>query len=145
MTHHRPAGVTFLALVVLTISMVNLYRVAQIIAEWTFLVDLLPFSPGLLVASSTLLGGLGLYFAWSIWAGKIWSYRYLLWISAGYASYVWFNRLFLRSPAGQTNNAFVAGITVVMMLIVIFIFFRRSTKAYFGVVYDNQPEIPKTS
>lgn len=145
MRHHRPAGVTFLSLVVLTISMVNLYRVAQLIAQWTFLVGLLPFSPGLLVASSALLGGFGLYFTWSLWTGKFWCYRYLLWISAGYASYVWITRFILRSPAGRTNNMFVAGLTAVMLLIVIIIFFLRSTREYFGVAHDNQPENKQTS
>jgi hypothetical protein len=131
----RPFSVTLVALAVLTIAVVHLVRLVNAIRQWDFLVSLLD---GLVIYQA--LTGLvwtlaGLPLAWGLWRGLRWAPNAVRIILPAYLLYAWIDRMLVASPAiaMQSNSSwpFMAGATLVALILIYWIFTRSKTVAFF--------------
>lgn len=132
----RPFRVTLLALGVLSIAVLNLFRLVQTIQEWSFLSGLLTIPPLYLALSGLGWGLVGLVLAGGLWLGRPWAPRLTRLASLAYCLYYWLDRLLLVNPAiWRTNLPFTAGATLILLIIVLWILSVRKVKAFFGEIY----------
>ena len=137
----RPASVTFLAVLVLTIGGLNLIRVAQTLLQWSFLEELLPISPAYFALTGLIWGLLGLVLIWGLWRGETWVPKLLRVSSLIYVIYIWVDRLLVRHPSSRSvNELFSALLTVSVLVIIFLILSRRNVKVYFGEAYEQRSE-----
>ena len=135
----RPASVTFLAVLVLTIGGLNLIRVAQTLLQWSFLEELLPISPAYFALTGLIWGLLGLVLIWGLWRGETWVPKLLRVSSLIYVIYIWVDRLLVRDPSSRSvNELFSALLTVSVLVIILLILSRRNVKVYFGEAYEQR-------
>lgn len=139
----RPAGVTLLALGVLSIAGLNLVRFILTITRWHFLNNLPGLSPLYLALSGLIWSLVGIPLFWSLWRGLGWAPRLLETVMLTYAAYYWLDRIFLEehmvSGTQGTLEAFLPlnwpftiTITALIMLITVWILSRQRTKDFFG-------------
>lgn len=92
----RPWVVTFLSLLVLTFSILQLTG----LSVWFRLQEITLTVPGwYLPGKSLILGAGALVGAWGLFIGKPWSARYLRVLTAAYLLWFWVDRLFIRSSS----------------------------------------------
>lgn len=131
----RPSRVTLLALGVLTIAGLNLYRLIQAIVQWDFLASLPGFSPLYLAISGLFWAATGLPLAWGLWLGREWAPRATQLFSVGFALYFWLDRVFLTDdpliPAGSSNLFFLGGLTIVLLALTFGILSTARSRAFF--------------
>ena len=129
----RPKGVTLLIVLVLIIGAINIVKFYQTVKLWDILEENLSISPIYLALTGFIWGGLGLILAWGLIKRRKWAVKLMLFSAVGYAVYVWIDRLLIRTPAiKNTNNPFVAGLSVLLLLFVYWTLSRESVKVYFG-------------
>ena len=127
----RPAGVTLLALGVLSLGGLNFLRFVQALRQWTFLQELLPISPADLALSGLGWAGIGLVLAWGLWRGWPWVLRLAPWAALAYSLYYWADRLLLSSKGSASNWPFAAGLNALMLVLVVWTLFQPRTRAFF--------------
>jgi hypothetical protein len=134
----RPASVTWLAVVVLSIAIINLFRFIQALRLWDFLAGLLPIHPAYLVLTGAFWAGTGLLLVGGLWLGKWWA-PWLARLSAlAYAAYYWFDRVVLSNPESRgSNTAFAASVTILLVIFIFWLFSRRKVKSFFGDPYGR--------
>jgi hypothetical protein len=130
-TRNRPAGVTLLALGVLSIAGIHLIRVVETIRSWKFLAELLPVTPVYLALSGLVWFIAWLPLFWGLWRGRTWARPLTLLAAWVFGLYYWLDRLLLRSQAGSTNLPFALGASVFLLLMVHWILSRRSARLFF--------------
>lgn len=129
----RPTGVTILALMVLLISMVNIFQFVQTIREWGFLAALLPFSPLYLLLSGLIWGLTGLILFCGLWRGKSWATFFAFAGISLYLIYYWIDRLLLPAYEGRNFNwLFSVGMSIIILAYCIWILTRQKSKIFFG-------------
>jgi len=133
----RPAGVTLLALGVLSIAGLNLLRGQQAIVAWDFLQSLPRVSPLYLASSGLVWGLLGLPLAWGLWRGYRWTPRFTLLFVGLYTLYFWLDRLLLTTEGLGVNWPCMAAINIIVILYTWWTLTRPKTRAYFGVRHDR--------
>lgn len=129
----RPKSVTLLIVLVLIMGVINIVRFIQTIKLWEFLLEILSISPVYLALTGFLWGFMGLILALGLFRGKKWAAKLMLFVPVFYFVYVWIDRLLIRVPASKnSNNPFVAGLSVLLLLLVYWTLSRKKVKAYFG-------------
>jgi hypothetical protein len=84
----RPLSVTLLACAVLIVAAFNLARFFQAVWQWSFLVQVLPFSPVYLAMSGLVWGIAGVALGFGMWRGCRWarSAFFFAWQRTAYTS-----------------------------------------------------------
>jgi len=147
----RPVSVTLLAVGVLIISALSLTRFALALRYWDYLDTMTSASPWYLALSGLLWGSAGLPLAWGLLRGKGWAPRLMRAMTLTYAAYFWLDQLFLQdhpltgAEGGAKlllpgNWSFEAGVTIVLLVFIVWTLNRRATQLYFGEVNEHRPE-----
>lgn len=136
----RPTGVTLLALGVLSIASIHLIRLIEAIRNWTFLQEVLPFTPAYLALSGLVWFVALPPIAWGLWRGRAWASRFCARAAWLFSLYYWLDRLFLRSSAAAVNQVFAFGATVLLLLVVHWVLSRPKTRSFLGA--DRAPGPP---
>jgi len=137
-------SVTLLALGVLILTVINLIRFVLSIRYWGFLANRMGVSPIYLTLTGFVWGVAGLFVLWGLWKAKNWAPRLMQAVALTYALYFWLDHIFLMEhtvigASGAvrvllpSNWQFSAGVTVVSLAYMVWIFNRAKVKAYFGL------------
>lgn len=125
---NRPIAVTSLALLVLTLSAWNGLRLGAAIASWQVLIEYGAKPLYIAISGSTwALAGIPLFAG--LWRGKAWARKMAYITAAGYASWVWFDRLVLQTP--HANWPFALAVTVALLSFAIITLSLRGSKFFF--------------
>lgn len=128
----RPRSVTFFALGVLILSVVNLVRAVRAIQLWSFLSELLPLSPLYLALTGLFWFGVGLGLAWMIWRGLPRTASLVRMAAAAYLLYFWADRLWVSNAGLPANWPFNLAASLLGLAFVYLFFKLRPVEAYFG-------------
>jgi hypothetical protein len=136
---NRPASVTILALGVLSLALFNLLGLVQILSNWDFLKNLLPFTPAVLGLFRLSWGVAGLVISWGLWTGRNWAPNATRLTGLIYAANIWLYRLFLYAPAVKgSNNLFVAFVILSILILIFWALARKQAKQFFGVQHEHK-------
>lgn len=114
----RPASVTLLALLVLSIAGINLIRFVKALAEWEFWAGALPISPLYLALSGLTWVLTCAPLAWGLWRGAGWASDFSLPAAGAFCLYYWLDRLFLRGGVGGNDIVFDILLTALFLIYV---------------------------
>ncbi|KAA3644578.1 MAG: hypothetical protein DWQ07_14255 [Chloroflexi bacterium] len=135
----RPLSVTWLALGVLSLSVLQFIRFGMSLANWEFLAQqALSVSPLYLALTGLLWALPSLVVAWSLWFRKRWADRAAIWGAVAFSIYYWLDRLLLgRSEAAESNMPFAIGMNIILLAIIVWVVQRARRRNYFGEVHDG--------
>ena len=129
---HRPAGVTILALLVLSCVAFSLIRLVQAVSLWGYLLSLRSFLPVYLATSAILWGSIGLAVFLGLWFGKRWAPNAARVASVLFLLYYWVENLWVIDPAGRSvNQVFVIGFQVALLAFVFGSLAQPAARQYF--------------
>lgn len=136
-TRKRPFLVTLLAVLVLTITIINLVRLVKTLTLWNFLASLPGVSP-LYLATTGLIGFLiGIPLFWGLWTGDPRAPKVTKIVTVLYLSYQWIERIVLTKARYRLDNwPFAASMTLIIILFVFWTLWRSDVKAYFGDLHE---------
>lgn len=136
-TRKRPFLVTLLAVLVLTITTINLVRLINTLILWSFLVSL-PGVPPLYLAATGLIGFLiGVPLFWGLWTGDPRAPKATKIVIILYLSYQWLERIVLTRTGNRLDNwPFTASMTLITFLFVFWTLRRSDVKDYFGDLHE---------
>ena len=135
----RPRSVTWLALGVLSLSILQFLRFGMSVANWEFLAEqALSVSPLYLALTGLLWALPSLAVAWALWFGYHWAGRAAMWGTLAFSIYYWLDRLLLgRSEATESNMPFAIGMNIILFAIIVWIVQRARRRNYFGELHDG--------
>jgi hypothetical protein len=139
----RPWSVTWLALGVLIITVINLTRFILSLRYWSFLTTQPGPSPFYLAISGFIWSVAGSVLLWGLWKPANWAPRLMEAEALTYALYYWLDLLFVRDhPVANTSLAmrtvlpanwqFSAWATVICLVFIMWVLGRSKVKAYFS-------------
>ena len=135
----RPRSVTWLALGVLSLSVLHAIRFGLSLVNWEFLGAQALSVPPLYLA----LTGFGWAFsalivALGLWFGSPWAGRASVAGAFAFTLYYWVDRLlFGRSDVGESNIPFALGVNMFLVSMTVWITLRAMRRNYFGEVHDG--------
>ncbi|MEW5828318.1 MAG: hypothetical protein AB1846_05455 [Chloroflexota bacterium] len=132
MKRARPFGVTLLALIVLSLSALNLVRFGTAIAQWEVLAEFAP-TPGPLYILLTGLAwvAVGLPLFAGLWLGRPLGRRAVLPASLAYLAYYWLDRLLFQVRPPQSNWPFALAVTIAVLFFVSTVTFHPKSRNFF--------------
>lgn len=134
----RPFLVTLLAVLVLTITIVNLLRLVNTIALWSFLSGIPGVSPFYLAVTGLVWTLLGVALVWGLWAGKPKAPRATRVLTVFYLGYEWLERIVFAGSGNELQSwPFFAILSIIFILFTFWTLSRSDAKAFFGVM-DEQ-------
>ena len=133
----RPWSVTLLAVAVLIMTTLNLIRGWQAIAQWEFLVELLPITPLYQVLSGLIWSLVWLPLFLGLWLGWAWASQATLYAVLAYSVYHWLDRFLISVERSNMNLLFSVVVNLALILATYLILSRRKTLAFFGVLNDQ--------
>lgn len=134
----RPFLVTLLAVLVLTITIVNLLRLVNTIALWSFLSGIPGVSPFYLAVTGLVWTLLGVALVWGLWAGKPKAPRATRVLTVFYLGYEWLERIVFADSGNELQSwPFFAILSIIFILFTFWTLSRSDAKAFFGVM-DEQ-------
>jgi hypothetical protein len=119
-------------------------RLVSALEQWNFIGAFERYLPAYMVAGSLVWSTLGFILAWGLWRGQNWAIRMLKSVAVAYSLYYWLDRL-LISNAPPNNLPFAATLNLAVLVVILWILSRRNTKIFFGVVYGDRSQNPRTS
>jgi hypothetical protein len=129
----RPLIVTSLAVVVLTISVLNLIRFLQAINLWKFLADLPGLSPVYLAVSGLIWTLVGLPLCWGLWRGYTRAPAAARILCVTYCIYEWVERFITARTGDELENwPFFLAFTLLSLGVIFWGLSRENVKAFFG-------------
>ena len=135
----RPASVTTLLWMVLSLTAWNAIRLYAAIVQWKTLVDFAPRPGPLYLLVSASLWTLGWAALWiSIRRRKPRAYTVALWMTVAYAAWWWLDRLVFQQP--RPNGLFAAIVTVLLLVFTAYLLYHSRTKEYFRQREKHEPE-----
>ncbi len=142
MIFKRPWPVILLLAGVLVFTAGMLLRASNGIRYWEFLNGLpLSVSPLYLVLTGGLWALFGLLAAVWLWQGNRRAPAAVTTLTAGYVLYYWAEQLFVMiSPLRQARWPFSAGVSILMVVIVIAVFNQPGVKNFFGGMYEQEDQ-----
>ncbi|UCH58303.1 MAG: hypothetical protein JSV61_08755 [Anaerolineales bacterium] len=133
----RPWSVTLLAVVVLSMAILNLVRGWQAIAQREFLFEILAV-PWLYLASSGMVWGLiGLVLFLGLWQGYTRVPMYTALAAFLYSVYYWVDRMLVTTDRAQANLPFALIFNLMIILLIFRILSLRKTRTFFGEWHDR--------
>ena len=129
----RPLIVTSLAVVVLTISVLNLIRFIQAISLWKILMDLPGLSPVYLAASGLIWTLLGLLLSWGLWRGNARAPAAARILCVAYFIFEWVERFIMVRLGNELENwPFFLAFTLLSLGVIFWGLSRENVRAFFG-------------
>ncbi len=128
----RPAGVTLIATGVLMIAVINLLRLWEALAGWSFWAGLLPISPLYLAVSGLVWGAAWFLLALGLWSGRGWAARLTPIAAWIFSAYYWLDRLLFRQGAERNSVWFFAAVNLILLAGIVILLRRPRTKLFFG-------------
>ena len=129
----RPLIVTSLAVVVLTISVLNLIRFIQAISLWKVLLDLPGLPPVYLAASGLIWILFGLPLSWGLWRGNARAPAAARILCVAYFIYEWVERFVMARMGNELENwPFFLAFTLLSLSVIFWGLSRGKVKAFFG-------------
>lgn len=118
MKHKRPTGVKFLTILLFSLALWNMLRLAEAVFFWNVLTEYqarggplyLAVSGGVWAISAFVVG-------WAAWLGKRWAWGAMLGFIAGFGIWLWLDRLIYQTP--RINNLFALSITVIGLMLIL--------------------------
>ena len=142
MKNERPFGVTLLAVLVLSLSVLSLLRFGSAISQWDILAEFAPHPGPLFIMLTGLLWTLiGFPLFLGLWLGYSLALRAALPSSAIYASYYWLDRLSYQFRLEPNNWLFALGATIIVLVFTVIIVTHPSTKMFFDVSIGNDQQL----
>jgi hypothetical protein len=133
MKQSRPFGVTLLALLVLSLAVLKLIRLALGLQSWEFLSELLPINLIYLVLSGLVWSVVGVILAAALWLGASWAPRFTRLAALVYTIYYWVEFVFLVEIGGRQQNwVYLLFVNVVLLVWIFGVLSRSRSKVYFG-------------
>ena len=136
----RPQSISILALLIFLTSCIYLTRLFITIEQWRFLrIELLDFSPTYLIISALFFGLIGFSLTTGVWYGFPIAWHASRIVIPVFLGYYWLERIVFswltswRTP----NELFTLGLTIMVMMWVIWSLSHPNTKIYFRVVQNN--------
>jgi hypothetical protein len=131
--NRRPFGVTFLILVVLIFTSLNVLRMVTAIRKWDFLQDTIPGIPVLyLVITGAIWSGIGIPLLYGLWTRRQWSRTMAIIAVITYSGYYWSDRLMLADRSTITSRwHFALGFTLLILALSFWMFTHSKSKSYF--------------
>ena len=134
----RPFIVTLLAVLVLSITIVNLLRLVNTIALWSFLSDFPGISPLYLAATGLVWTLIGVVLVWGLWTGNPRAPKAARILTIFYLSYKWLEWIVLTTSGNKLQNwPFLVVLTIVVILFTFWTLSRSDAKAFFGVMHEQ--------
>lgn len=142
----RPFLVTLLTALVLIMTSANFIRFVGSLSQWEFLSTLPRVSPLYLALSGLIWTLVGLPLIWGLWRGHPQAPKATRIIALAYTSYYWLDRVLLQSaPPNRSNWVFMAGLTILLLVAVLWSFSRPAAKVFFGEIHDRQFQDSRTA
>ena len=142
----RPFLVTLLTGLVLIMTSANFIRFVGSLSQWGFLSTLPRVSPLYLAMSGLIWTLVGLPLIWGLWRGHPEAPKATRIIALAYTAYYWIDRALLQSaPPNRSNWAFMAGLTILLLVAVFWSFSRPAAKVFFGEIHDRQFQDSRTA
>lgn len=140
---HRPRSVTILACLLFLAALWNMARLAQTLAQWDILNELLPFSPLYPAASGAVWGLSGLALSWGFWRGQRWAWRLYWFFLGAYTVYFWSDRFFLAGYVERYRNwPFLLSLNLLLFVYNLWALSRQKTRTFFGVTDERESKDP---
>jgi len=134
----RPFLVTLLAVLVLSITIVNLLRLVNTIALWSFLSDFPGISPFYLAATGLVWALIGVALVWVLWTGNPRAPTVARILTIFYLSYKWLEWIVLTTSGNKLQNwPFLVVLTIVVILFTFWTLSRSDAKDFFGVMHEQ--------
>jgi hypothetical protein len=134
----RPFLVTLLAVLVLSITIVNLLRLVNTIALWRFLSDFPGISPFYLAATGLVWALIGVALVWVLWTGNPRAPKAARILTIFYLSYKWLEWIVSTTSGNKLQNwPFLVVLTIVVILFTFWTLSRSDAKAFFGVMHEQ--------
>lgn len=134
----RPFRVTLLAVLVLTITIVNLLRLVNTITLWSFLSGIPGVSPFYLAVTGLVWTLLGAALVWGLWTGKPKAPRGTRVLTVFYLGYEWLERIVFNGSGNELQSwPFFAILTIIFILFTFWTLSRSDAKAFFGVMHEQ--------
>jgi hypothetical protein len=134
----RPFLVTVLAVVVLSITIVQLMRFINSLVLWDFLTDLLGAQPLYLALTGLIWFILGLVLFWGLWRGKPRAPLATRILGVIFLAYQWIERFIFASQGNQFENwQFMIGMTLLVILFIFWTLSRSDAKTFFGEMHES--------
>lgn len=134
----RPFLVTLLAVLVLSITIVNLLRLVNTIALWSFLSDFPGISPFYLAATGLVWALIGVALVWVLWTGNPRAPKAARILTIFYLSYKWLEWIVSTTSGNKLQNwPFLVVLTIVVILFTFWTLSRSDAKAFFGVMHEQ--------
>lgn len=130
----RPFGVTLLSLLVLSLTVIQWFRLYEAIRLWDWLNEHVPSPPPYYYAATGgLWGTAGLLVTIGLFLGLGWASRAAKYSGIIFTLYYWLNFLLLTNiDLVNTRWMFNAGLTIVMLILLFQILSRRSSRDFFA-------------
>jgi hypothetical protein len=136
----RPFIVTMLCLLLVVFVGLYLARIWQALLKWSFLLELISFSPIYLLITGLFWVIVGLVVAVNLWLGKRRAPRLMLLFLALYSTYYWLEYMVLVDHSGLNSNwLFLALVNLVSVLWVLWVLSRPMTRIYYGENNERRP------
>jgi len=128
----RPCGVTFLILVVLIFTSLNILRAVTAIHDWEILTDTITAIPVLYIAvTGAIWTGIGLILLFGLWTRRRWSRTMTLIAVITYGCYYWSDRLLIADRSTIASRwLFALGFTLIMLVLSFWVFASSKNKSY---------------
>ena len=134
----RPFLVTLLAVLVLSITIVNLLRLVNTIALWSFLSDFPGISPFYLAATGLVWALIGVALVWGLWTGNPRAPKAARILTIFYLSYKWLEWIVSTTSGNKLQNwPFLVVLTIVVIIFTFWTLSRSDAKAFFGVMHEQ--------
>ena len=134
----RPFLVTVLAVVVLSITILQFLRFINAFTLWDFLSELPTIDPLYFALTGLIWSILGGILFWGLWSGKHMAPRATRILVTAFILYQWIERIiFVRQGHQLENWQFMIGMTLLVLIFIIWTLSRSDAKTFFGEVHES--------
>jgi hypothetical protein len=139
----RPIRISILAILILSFAVWNGLRLGEAIFLWRTLEEY-GVNPLYISISGAFWLFVGFMLVWGLWQGKTWGRLAVIFGTAAYTSWYWFDRLVLQES--HANWPFVLIANIILLLIIFYILTSEKTRLFYHRdLYERQPETPTTT
>lgn len=133
----RPFLVTLLAVVVLSITIINLVRFVNTLRLWNFLASFPGISPPVLAITGLFWVIIGTLLFWGLWTGKSSTPQATRVLTVVYLGYQWLERILsVRAGNDLENWPFAVSMTLIVLIFIFWTLSRSGAKTFFGEMHE---------
>jgi hypothetical protein len=137
----RPFLVTVLAIVVLSITIIQLVRLIDALASWDFLANLNGAPPLYFALTGLIWFVLGAILFWGLWSGNPRAPLAARILTVLFLAYHWVEKIISIRQGNQFENwLFTLGITLLVFIFIFWTLSRLDAKTYFGEMHEQSSQ-----